>query len=93
MVMRVRDIEVGDLVRITERSRVRPLLIDSIGGARMIRWIDDSKTQQKDLKGEILLYVGSYKTGPRNRYKVHQFICNGEKCHIRCHNFRYLEKI
>ena len=93
MVMRVRDIEVGDLVRITERSRVRPLLIDSIGGARMIRWIDDSKTQQKDLKGEILLYVGSYKTGPRNRYKVHQFICNGEKCHIRCHNFRYSEKI
>ena len=93
MVMRVRDISIGDLVRITERSRVRPLLVDSIGGAPMIRWIDDNKTQQRDLKGEILLYVGAYKTGPRNRYKMHQFICNGEKCHIRCHNFRYLEKI
>ena len=91
--MRVRDISIGDLVRITERSRVRPLLADSIGGAPMIRWIDDNKTQQKDLKGEILLYVGTYKTGPGNRYKMHQFICKGEKCHIRCHNFRYLEKI
>ena len=93
MVMRVRDIEVGDLVKITTKSRVRPLLIDSIGGARMIRWIDDNKTQQEDLKGEILLYIGSYRVGPRNRYKMHQFICKGEKCHIRCHNFRYLEKI
>ena len=91
--MRVRDIKIGDLVRITERSRVRPLLIDSIGGARMIRWVEDNETQQQDLKGELLLYIGSYKTGPKNRYKVHQFMCKGEKCHIRCHNFRYLEKI
>ena len=51
------------------------------------------KSQQEYLKGEILLYIGSYRTGPRNRYKMHQFICKGEKCHIRCHNFRYLEKI
>jgi len=93
MVMRVKDISIGDLVKITERSRVRPLLIDSIGGARMIRWVDDGKTQQEDLKGEVLLYVGPYRTGPQNRYKMHQFIYNGERCHIRCHNFRYLERI
>ena len=91
--MRVKDISIGDLVKITERSRGRPLLVDSIGGARMIRCVDDNKTQQEDLKGEILLYVGPYRVGPQNKYKMHQFICNGEKCHIRCHNFRYLEKI
>ena len=91
--MRVKDISIGDLVKITERSRVRPLLVDSIGGARVIRWVDNGKRQQEDLKGEILLYVGSYRVGPRNRWKMHQFICNGEKCHIRSHNFRYLEKI
>ena len=93
MVMRVKDISIGDLVKITEKSRVRPLLVDSIGGARMIRWVDDGKTQQEDLKGEVLLYVGPYRTGPQNRYKMHQFIYNGERCHIRCHNFRYLERI
>ena len=93
MVMRVKDISIGDLVKITERSRVRPLLVDSIGGSRMIRWIENNKHNEKNLKGEILLYIGPYRTGPQNRYKMHQFICNGEKCHIRCHNFRYLEKI
>ena len=93
MVMRVKDISIGDLVKITTKSRVRPLMVDSIGGARMIRWVDNSKKQQEELKGEILLYIGPYKTGPQNRYKMHQFICKGEKCHIRSHNFRYLEKI
>ena len=93
MVMRVRDIEIGDLVKITEKSRVRPLLIDSIGGARMIRWVENNTHNEEELKGEILLYIGPFRTGPSNRYKMHQFICKGEKCHIRCHNFRYLEKI
>lgn len=93
MVMRVKDISIGDLVKITTKSRVRPLLVDSIGGARMIRWVQNNTHSKKDLKGEILLYVGSYRVGPRNRWKMHQFICNGEKCHIRSHNFRYLEKI
>ena len=91
--MRVKDISVGDLVKITEKSRVRPLIADSVGGARMIRWIDDNKKQQKTLKGEILLYIGAQRVGPGSKYKMHQFICRGEKFHIRCHNFRYLEKI
>ncbi len=94
MVMKVRDISIGDLVKITEKSRVQPLLADSIGGATMIRWIDDNnKKPKKDLKGAVLLYMGSYRTGPGNKYKMHQFMCRGEKYHIRCHNFRYLERI
>ena len=72
--MRVRDVSIGDLVKITEKSRVCPLLVDSIGGARMIRWVENNTHNEEDLKGEILLYVGSYRVGPRNRYKMHQFL-------------------
>ena len=48
--MRVKDISIGDLVKITERSRVRPLLVDSIGGSRMIRWVDNNTHNEKELK-------------------------------------------
>ena len=53
MVMRVKDISIGDLVKITERSRVRPRRVDSIGGSRMIRWADNNTHNEKELKGEI----------------------------------------
>ncbi len=48
--MRVKDISVGDLVKITEKSRVRPLLVDSIGGARMIRWVENNTHNEEELK-------------------------------------------
>mgnify|MGYP006397360993 FL=1 len=90
--MRVKDISIGDLVKITTKSRVRPLPVDSIDGITVIRWTTN-KTIKEDLKGELLFYLGPFNAGPRYQYRFHQFACNGKKYYIRSHNFRYLEKI
>ena len=97
--MKVKDIKIGDLVRITEDSTSEPFIWAQgdlfLENMSRLGWREPSsyKTKNTPEKGTIMIYVGHFKD-PTYNQRLHKFYdLNGIMYAISSKSFRFLEKI